>query len=138
MRNIHSIEARYPAKHPVKRIVLKHQHNNVIDLHTLSQAHGCHILIVFGGRQTETRSRRSSFPKTLYHASPARYSSCACGFAFCRHDRQGAHSALGDDLEGGQDDSYDYEAEEQAALVGDGVDDRVFVELAAGGVEPET
>jgi hypothetical protein len=41
-------------------------------------------------------------------------------------------------LEGGEDDGYDYEAEEEASAVGDGVDDGVFVELAAGGEEPET
>jgi hypothetical protein len=41
-------------------------------------------------------------------------------------------------LKGRQDDGYDYEAEEEAAAVGDGVDNGVFVELAAGGQEPET
>ena len=40
--------------------------------------------------------------------------------------------------EGGEYDGYDYEAEEEAAAVGDGIDDGVFVELAAGGLEPET
>jgi hypothetical protein len=46
--------------------------------------------------------------------------------------------AMSRGLEGGEDDGYDYEAEEEAAAVGDGVDDGVFVELAAGGEEPET
>ena len=36
-------------------------------------------------------------------------------------------------LKGGEDDGNDYQAEEEAAAVGDGVDDRVFVELAARG-----
>ncbi len=40
-------------------------------------------------------------------------------------------------LEGGEDDGQDEDAEEEGALVGDGVDDGVFVELAAGGEEPE-
>ena len=38
---------------------------------------------------------------------------------------------------GGEDYAYDEEAEEEAAAVGDGVDDRVFVELASRGLEPE-
>ena len=33
-------------------------------------------------------------------------------------------------LEGGDDDGYDHETEEEAAAVGDGVDDRIFVEPA--------
>ena len=40
-------------------------------------------------------------------------------------------------LEGGDDYSEDEEAEEETAAVGYGVDDGVFVELAAGGLEPE-
>ena len=40
-------------------------------------------------------------------------------------------------LEGGEDYGYDEEAEEEGAFVGDGVDYGVFVELAAGGEEPE-
>jgi hypothetical protein len=40
-------------------------------------------------------------------------------------------------LQGGEDYGYDQEAEQQAAAVCDGVDDWVFVELAAGGLEPE-
>ena len=40
-------------------------------------------------------------------------------------------------LEGGEDDDGYEEAQEEAALVGDGVDDGVFVELATGGHEPE-
>jgi hypothetical protein len=40
-------------------------------------------------------------------------------------------------LKGGEDYGYDEEAEEEAAAVGDGVDDGIFVELATGGLKPE-
>ena len=40
-------------------------------------------------------------------------------------------------LKGGEDYSYDEETEKEAAAVGDGVDDGIFVELAPGGLEPE-
>ena len=40
-------------------------------------------------------------------------------------------------LEGGEDDEGYEEAHEEAALVGDGIDDRVFVEVASRGEEPE-
>ena len=40
-------------------------------------------------------------------------------------------------LKGGEDDGYYDGTEEEAAAVGDCVDDGVFVELAAGGEEPE-
>ena len=41
-------------------------------------------------------------------------------------------------LEGGEDDGEDQDAEEKATAVGDGIDDGVFVQLAARGLEPET
>ena len=34
MRSVHSIDARNPTQHPVKGIVLQHQHHNMIDLHS--------------------------------------------------------------------------------------------------------
>ena len=40
-------------------------------------------------------------------------------------------------LKGREDYGYDEEAEEEAAAVGDGVDDGVFVELTARGLKPE-
>ena len=40
-------------------------------------------------------------------------------------------------LNGRPDDAQDHEPEQQRALVGDGVDDGVFVEFAARGEEPE-
>jgi hypothetical protein len=39
-------------------------------------------------------------------------------------------------LEGDEDDYDDEQAEEQRTFVGDGVDDGIFVEEAAGGLEP--
>jgi hypothetical protein len=41
-----------------------------------------------------------------------------------------------DDLKGGEDDGDYHQAEEEAAAVGDGVDDGIFVEVAPGGHEP--
>src|ERR1700733_5980653 len=41
-------------------------------------------------------------------------------------------------LKSGEDDEDDENDKEETAAVGDGVDDRVFVELAARGLEPET
>ena len=40
-------------------------------------------------------------------------------------------------LEGGENDKDDENAEQEAAAVGDGIDYGVFVEVAAGGLEPE-
>jgi len=40
-------------------------------------------------------------------------------------------------LEGGEDDDGDEDAHEERAFVCDGVYDRVFIELCAGGEEPE-
>jgi hypothetical protein len=42
------------------------------------------------------------------------------------------------DLESRNDDGQDEDAKEEAATVGNGIDDGVFIELAAGGLEPET
>jgi hypothetical protein len=70
MCNVHSIDARHPAKHPVKRIVLQHQNNNVLDLHPLSQAQACHVLINCLGAGKQKRARDAvSFrnPYTIGH-----------------------------------------------------------------------
>ena len=40
-------------------------------------------------------------------------------------------------LEGGEDNGDDHKTQEEAAAVGDGVDDGIFVEVAARGHEPE-
>ena len=40
-------------------------------------------------------------------------------------------------LEGGEDDGDDNDAKQEAAAVGDGEDDGIFVELAARGLKPE-
>jgi hypothetical protein len=41
-------------------------------------------------------------------------------------------------LKGGEDYGEDEDAEQEAAVIGDGIDYGVFVELAARGLEPET
>ena len=58
----------------------------------------------------------------------------ACGGKFFDEKARGFREGCA--LEGDEDDYDDEQAEEEAAFVGDGVDDGVFVELAAGGLEP--
>ncbi len=47
------------------------------------------------------------------------------------------HPFQGEQLQGGEDDGDHDDSEGEGAFVGDGVDDGVFVEMAAGGEEPE-